>query len=266
MSVYYKENPAFFNLSLESIINQTIKSDDIVLVCDGPLTDELEKVIAKHKTNVLNIIRLDKNYGLGIALNEGLKHCKNNIILRADSDDYSLPNRAELELKFMIDHNYDVISSYVSEFTDSIDNSCSVRKVPLTQKQINKFCKTRAPFNHPSVVFDKRAIVDVGGYIDFLFFEDYYLWARIIASKKYKYGNLDKPLVFMRIGNEDELLRRRFSKKAISSSYLIIKKLRELKIINWFEFLIILASRKLFNSLPFKIKKSIYKKILRTKM
>ena len=265
ISVYFRENPKHFEVSLESLLNQTVKSNDIVLVCDGPLTTELEEVIAKYQTNSFNIIRLAKNCGLGIALNEGLKHCKNNIVLRADSDDYSLPTRAEIELDFMLKYDYDVVSSYVSEFTNSIDDTFSVRKVPLTQKRIDKFCKTRNPFNHPASIFKKQVVTDVGGYLDFPFYEDYYLWARIIAAKKYKYGNCSDSLVFMRIGDSDQLLKRRFSKDAIVSGYSIVKKLKDLKILNWFECVSILTLKKIFNLLPFKLKKTFYLKLLRRK-
>lgn len=90
MSVYSKENPAWLKLAIESIQDQTLPTSDFVLVCDGPLTPELDGVIAeKHcqMGEILMVVRLEKNVGLGNALNEGIKHCRNELVARMDSDD-----------------------------------------------------------------------------------------------------------------------------------------------------------------------------------
>lgn len=79
MSVYRKENPEYLRQAIESIQAQTLPANDFVLVCDGPLNEPLDSVIAKKQQEMgttLNVIRLAKNGGLGNALNEGIKHCK----------------------------------------------------------------------------------------------------------------------------------------------------------------------------------------------
>lgn len=81
MSVYYKEKPEYLEQAIESVQSQTFPTDDFILVCDGPLNDALDKVIAKKQREMgitLNVVRLAKNGGLGNALNEGIKHCKMN--------------------------------------------------------------------------------------------------------------------------------------------------------------------------------------------
>ena len=98
MSVYHKEKAEFLREALDSIWNQTVQTDDFVLVCDGPLNEELDSVIAEHEKahpGVLHVIRLEKNGGLGNALNIGIKQCKNELIARMDSDDISYPDRCE---------------------------------------------------------------------------------------------------------------------------------------------------------------------------
>ena len=90
MSVYYKEKPQYLKQAMESIQGQTVPTDDFVLVCDGPLNEPLDKVIAEKQQEMgmtLNVVRLSKNGGLGNALNEGIKHCKNELVARMDSDD-----------------------------------------------------------------------------------------------------------------------------------------------------------------------------------
>lgn len=101
MSVYYKENPIYLEQSMGSIYNQTVPTDDFVLVCDGPLTDELNAVINEMHNkfgDILHVVRLPKNVGLGNALNEGIRHCRHELIARMDSDDISYPDRCEKQL------------------------------------------------------------------------------------------------------------------------------------------------------------------------
>ena len=89
MSVYYKENPSYLDYSLQSTINQSKTPNEIVLVKDGSLTGELDGIIdnyIKKYPNLFTIIEFTKNQGLGIALREGIKACKNDIIARMDTD------------------------------------------------------------------------------------------------------------------------------------------------------------------------------------
>lgn len=98
MSVYKKEKAEFLKEAIESIQKQSKKTDDFVLVCDGELNESLDKVILDKKEemgDVLNVIRLKENVGLGKALNVGLEYCKNEYIARMDSDDISVPDRCE---------------------------------------------------------------------------------------------------------------------------------------------------------------------------
>ena len=95
MSVYSKENPTWLRLAIESMQTQTLPTSDFVLVCDGPLTPELDGVIAEKQRQmgtVLTVVRLEKNMGLGNALSEGLRHCRNELVARMDSDDISCYN------------------------------------------------------------------------------------------------------------------------------------------------------------------------------
>lgn len=75
MSVYHKEKPEYLKQAIESIQAQTLSTNDFVLVCDGPLNEPLDSVIAAKQQEMgesLNVVRLAKNGGLGNALNEGI--------------------------------------------------------------------------------------------------------------------------------------------------------------------------------------------------
>lgn len=199
MSVYNKENPQFLEESIESMLNQTVPSDDFVLVCDGPLTTDLNKVIEKYKSK-LHIVRLDKNEGLGSALNKGLEYCKYELVARMDSDDISTPERCEKQLKmFDAIANLSLLSATISEFSGTTNNIVGKRQLPSTNEQIRKSSKKRNPFNHPAVMFRKNIVQTVGGYSEkYHLFEDYYLWIRILKSEAVV-ANIEESLVYMRV-------------------------------------------------------------------
>lgn len=121
MSVYHKEKPEYLKQAIESIQAQTLQTDDFVLVCDGPLNPELDAVIAAKQQEMggtLNVVRLAKNGGLGNALNQGIKHCKNELVARMDSDDIAYPDRCEKQLNMFNTHpEVSICSGVVEEFT-----------------------------------------------------------------------------------------------------------------------------------------------------
>ncbi|EIZ1548237.1 glycosyltransferase [Vibrio parahaemolyticus] len=200
MSLYYKEESLFLHECLESIQAQTFTPDELVIVEDGPLTDALYETL-NFWENKLPIIRvkLENNVGLGKALNQGLKFCNYDIIARMDTDDVCAPSRFEKQLSILNDSRIDICGSWVSEFESSCEIITAYRKPPEHHSEIVTISKLRNPLNHPSVMYRKDAILDVGGYDDVLFFEDYHLWLKLI-DRGYRFYNIQEPLIAMRAG------------------------------------------------------------------
>ncbi len=202
MSVYHIEKPNYLDLAFKSLYEQTFKDFQIVLVCDGPLTKGVNAQIEKWKSvfkEKLLVVRLKENKGLGIALQEGLKHCKYDIVARMDTDDYCDPTRLEKQYNFLKSHlSIEVVSCALKEFVETPDNVISVKPVYETHKEIEKKFWFRNPINHPAAMFRKKTVLKVGGYKDLLFLEDYYLWSRMWVNKS-KFWNLTEPLYYQRI-------------------------------------------------------------------
>lgn len=210
MSVYHKEKPEYLKQAIESIQTQTLSTNDFVLVCDGPLNEQLDSVIATKQQEMgesLNVVRLAKNGGLGNALNEGIKHCKNELVARMDSDDIAYQDRCEKQIAVFNTHSeVSICSGIVEEFTTD-PNTVDTRRVPPeTNAEIIEFAKKRNPFNHPCVMYKKSAVKAVGSYQDFYLLEDYYLWLRMLMAG-YQGYNIQEPLLHMRAGS-DMYLRR----------------------------------------------------------
>lgn len=205
MSVYHKERPEYLKQAIESIQVQSLSTNDFVLVCDGPLNDEIDAVIQTKQLEMgenLNVVRLAKKGGIGIALNEGIKHCKNELVARMDSDDIAYPDRCEKQIAVFNTHSeVSICSGIVEEFTTD-PNTVDTRRVPPeTNAEIIEFAKKRNPFNHPCVMYKKSAVKAVGSYQDFYLLEDYYLWLRILMAG-YQGYNIQEPLLHMRAGSD----------------------------------------------------------------
>lgn len=210
MSVYHKEKSEYLRQAIESIQAQTFPTDDFVLVCDGSLTSELDAVIATKQQemgDILNVVRLAKNSGLGNALNEGIKRCKNELVARMDSDDIAYSDRCEKQIAVFNTHpKVSICSGVVEEFISTPDVVDVKRVPPETNAEIIEFAKKRNPFNHPCVMYKKSVVEAVGSYQDFYLLEDYYLWLRMLMAG-YQGYNIQEPLLHMRAGS-DLYLRR----------------------------------------------------------
>lgn len=224
MSVYHKEKPEYLKQAIASIQAQTLPTDDFVLVCDGPLNDALDAVIAKKQQEMgktLNVVRLAKNGGLGNALNEGIKHCKNELVARMDSDDIAYQDRCEKQIAVFYKHpEVSICSGIVEEFTSTPDVVDAKRVPPEAHEEIVEFAKKRNPFNHPCVMYKKSAVEAVGSYQDFYLLEDYYLWLRMLMAG-YQGYNIQESLLHMRAGS-DMYLRRAGWKYAKTQARLFI--------------------------------------------
>lgn len=208
MAIYHKDSPDYLRTALESLENQTWQIQEYILVIDGLINSSLDDVIQDfQRTNNVVIVRQEKNVGLAKALQNGLKHASNELILRADADDISVSNRLEAEFSFIINHtNIGAVGSYVAEFDSDPQFVNSVRTVPVESEDIKKFAQLRSPMNHPSVLLRKSAVERAGGYIDFEKLEDYHLWVRMILND-IVLANIPEPLVLMRAG--DGMYKRR---------------------------------------------------------
>ncbi|MEG1009485.1 MAG: glycosyltransferase [Clostridia bacterium] len=263
LSVYKNEKPNYLIECFKSIYeNQELKPDEIVLVQDGPLTDELYEVIKNLKSqlkNILKIVPIEKNVRLGNALRIGIENCSNEIIARMDTDDIAFPNRFKKQIKFLEENpEVDVLGSYMNEFIDNITNVVAIKTAPL--KDFKNYMKMRDPVNHPSVVFKKSKVLDAGNYIEILYNEDSYLWGRMLANKC-QFANLDEPLIYFRVN--DDTYKRRGGFQYVKAEIQLQKEFLRLGIINKFEFLRNITLKNIVRIIPNELRKKIYLKLLR---
>ena len=205
-SVYKNDNPEYVQIALDSmLVHQTVKPDELIIVRDGPLSEDLEKLLKCYEStysDIIKVMRLEENKGLGNALRLGVEAAKYDIIARMDSDDVSAPDRFEKQIAYMEAHpDCDVLGGQITEFIDDEPNIVGKRVVPCEHEDIVTWLKGRCPFNHVSVTMLRSRILAVGNYMDWHFNEDYYLWIRM-AEAGYKFANLPDTLVNVRVGKD----------------------------------------------------------------
>lgn len=266
MSVYIKEKPEYLNRALKSILEeQILKPAEVVIVEDGPITTELKNIIDKYKRNYPNVIKsviLNENKGLGDALNIGLKATSYDIVARMDADDISLAERFEKQYSFFLANKYDVVGTNVLEFETSEYNIIAHKKVPESHYEILKYAKFRNPINHPTVMFNKKAVLESGSYEKMPGFEDYYLWVKML-KKGYQFYNIQEPLLKFRTGKET--IKRRGGLEYFKNEKVLFKKFVEIEFLNYFQYLLSLSMRFPFRIVPENFRMFFYKKWLRDK-
>ena len=267
MSVYKKEKVEYFIQAVDSLLSQTIPPEQIVLVRDGTVYEELQKIIDKYVSdysNVFTYLPLEENGGLGSALRYGLTHCRNELVGRMDTDDISVPDRFEKQLDFMR-NNLDVavVGGDVSEFVEKPTDVTGYRIVPKSHEEISKSIKKRSPFNHPTVMFRKSMVEKANSYESFYLFEDWYLWLKLYLTDA-KLANLDMVLVNMRCLG---MASRRGGLKYYKSFVKLLQYMKKNKIIKTFEYFKMKIIRFCgYVLLPNKMREWAYKKFLRKKL
>ena len=260
MSLYCKEKPEYLVAALDSMIHQTLKPDEIVLVEDGPLTDDLRQVVEEYKDQ-LSIVVNPQNLGLGLALNEGLKACKNDLVARMDTDDVSKPDRCEKQVKkFEMNPGLAIVGSHIDEFVGTTDNVISSRIVPVTQKEIYEFAKRRSAFNHPTVMYRKSVVLAEGGYADMKRNQDVDLFGRMLFHGC-QAENIDESLLWFRTSNE--LSARRRSWENTKSYVATIRRFWKIGFSSFGDYLKVLVAQIAIYIMPVRLQNWVYGKFLR---
>jgi glycosyltransferase involved in cell wall biosynthesis len=203
MSVYEGEKASYIDEALQSLEDQTVQPQEIVLVKDGPVGEDIERTI-DHWRDLLPIreVRLEQNMGLGTALRRGTEEATFELVARMDADDIACPDRLEKQLEFMNRHpDVDAVGSWIKEFEGSVDNVYGRREPPEASCDLLAYARHRNPLNHMTVMFRKSSVVEAGGYRPMPGLEDYSLWVRMLMNGC-EIANIPDHLVWVRAGQE----------------------------------------------------------------
>lgn len=266
MSVYKNEKVPFFREAVDSVLNQTERPEQIVLVRDGEVYEELQAAIDAYISeypDIFTYVPLEVNGGLGNALRVGLLECRNELVGRMDTDDICLPDRFEQQLRFLEEHpDVDIVGGNISEFFQSPEHIVDYRIVPEQHDDIITYLKSRSPMNHMTVMFKKSTLLAANSYEPFYLFEDWYLWVKLYLHGA-RFANLASVLVNVRVL---DMAKRRGGMKYYKSCLKLLKFMKANKVIGTFAYLKTAAVRFIgYVLMPNKLREWAYKKLLRKK-
>ena len=259
MSTYKNEKPQYLDEALDSIwTKQTRKPEEIVLVKDGPLTDELNAVVNKWKAklqDVLTIVSNPVNKGLAAALNDGIAVAKGQLIARMDSDDRSKPDRFKLQEKYMEEHpEVDILGGAIEEFNDE-GKLHNTREYPQTMNDVLRTMYRVSPMAHPTVMY-RKSFFDSGFRYSTKYHicEDVTMWYDAVAGHRIM-NNL--PNVILSFRRNDAMMNRRSKEKAWSEFYAYNDGIR--RVYGLFSYKYLFSFMRLcFRLMPTSVIKTIY--------
>lgn len=200
MSVYNEESHWLIE-TIESILNQSYRDFEFIIILDNPLNFELKEIIKNYELKDVRVKVLinSENRGLVYSLNKGLKEAKGKYVVRIDADDIARNDRIEKQIEFLksneeyslIGTNYKMIDESGNIIRDDIKTISNFSLLKRALKYRNIMC-------HPSYMFIKDDIINIGGYRQVKFAEDYDLVVRLIMNGK-KISNIDERLLYYRV-------------------------------------------------------------------
>ncbi|MRG46914.1 glycosyltransferase [Chitinophaga sp. SYP-B3965] len=262
--VYIKEDIVFFKEAIESILHQTLLPDEIVIVEDGPLSDEMYTLLSKYKNDhplLFQRVVLPVNMGMGKAMNEGLNHCRYKWVARMDSDDIARPYRFEKQINYLKNHpEVDALGALIEEFKAVPGDLGLIRQLPEKHDEITVYCRNRSPVNHMTIVYKKECAQLAGGYWDKKILEDYNLWYQMI-KRGYKFANLQEVLMDARVGNN--MIGRRHGIGYLKAEYGFFRQMKADNFITSAVFIRNIMYRIFLRTMPKRVLQLIYFRFLR---
>ena len=201
--VYNRES--FISKTVESVLNQTYKNFEIIVVDDGSIDETYFSILHLTSDKRLSYYLLNENKGVSFARNYGIKHADGKFIAFLDSDDYWLPEKLEKQVKYMLENNLKICQT--DEYWLRKNRFVNPKK---KHKKIsgNIFYKSLelCIVSPSAVMLDREVFENVGMFDEKMpACEDYDLWLRV--SLKYNVGLFEEKLIVKRGGHEDQLSR-----------------------------------------------------------
>lgn len=179
--------------SMQSLINQTYKNIEILIIDDGS-TDKSYKILKSIEASNSNVklFKNKVNLGLTKSLNKLIDHCEGEIIARHDIDDFSKPKRIEKQVHEINKFDLDFCLTRARR----LDNNKLIPKYSflLPDKFVMKY---KNPFIHGTLAVKKEVLLAVGKYNKkFYYAQDYKLFSDMI-SQNFKYKVINEPLYYL---------------------------------------------------------------------
>ena len=259
--VYDGDRPDHLRRAFASAVGeQTTRPDQVIIVRDGPVRAELAACLAELQSASpvpVTFVPLPRNLGLGPALDRGLAASWFDVVARMDADDICMPHRFATQLPLIA--SADIVGAGILEFQTDTGQVVGRRVPPTDPARIASYARMHDPFNHPTVVYRRQAVLAVGGYGDLRLLEDYSLFARMIHNGA-RVVNVAEPLVYYRVGAT--AFKRRGGMALLTSELRLQRQFRRIGFTTWAEFARNVAVRGGYRLIPWWCRRAVYQPLV----
>lgn len=265
LPVHGTDDPAHFLVAANSVLDQTVMPDEVVVVGDGSVGDTLRDVLETVRDGSpvpFRFVELDGDRSLGLALREGVRACRHEWIARMDADDVAVSDRFERQLSYLCENpGVDVLGGHVAEFDTDPRQASRVREVPTDPERVRQIAQYRCPVNHPTVMFRRSSVKRAGNYRGTTgCLEDYDLWVRVLQNGGV-IANQDAVLVRMRTG--EQFAQRRGGGEYLRAELRLFRQFRRQGFIGYPQLLLNVLVRVPVRLSPAGARRVIYCRLLR---
>lgn len=247
-----------------SVDEQQLAPNQVVIVRDGPVGEDLARCLDHLRSTSpvpVTYVEIAENGGLGPALDAGLAASKHDIVARMDADDVSVPSRFAIQLPLIA--SADIVGSGLLEFHDSIDRVVGRRVPPVGAEAIRGYARLHDPFNHPTVVYRRTAVLAAGGYGGTVpLMEDYWLFARMLANGA-RPANVAEPLVYYRVSSG--AYQRRGGRDLLRAELRLQRGMRDAGITSRVQYVRNVAIRGGYRLVPWRLRRTLYTAMVATR-
>jgi glycosyltransferase involved in cell wall biosynthesis len=264
LPVWNGDSPDYLADAFRSaVVDQTVRPDQVILVRDGEVREELGcrlDALIENSPVPVTFVALPQTGGLGPALDAGLEASKYDVVARMDADDISMPHRFQVQLPLI--ERADIVGAGLLEFGTDINDIVGRRVPPTDPAEIRRSARLHDPFNHPTVVYRRQAVVAAGGYGDLPLMEDYWLFARMLADGAEPL-NLAEPLVYYRVGAGS--FQRRGGRALLRSELQLQRLMHAEGIISRSQYTRNIMIRGGYRLVPWRLRRSVYRRLVATR-
>ena len=268
MPIYIHEKDDELRAAIDSVINQTLMPDEILIIADKEIPQNTRNILEEYKSKypeIFNPVILDEPANLGKALQIGVNKAKYSIIARMDADDIARNDRFEKQIAYLQQHpELDLVGSWITEFEREPENIYAKRELPTEPNEIYNFCKFRSPLNHMTVMYKKESVLKAGNYTARKRMEDYELWA-VMLYQGCKFANIPEYLVNARAGR-DLIKRRSGLDEFFQYEFTLFKEFYDWGFINFQEFFKAVSTKFLLRAIPGWLRAFVYNNFLHKKV
>lgn len=190
MSVY-NESESQLSASIESILNQTYKSIEFVIVNDNPKNETLRQVLERYLRLDERIVIAEnpENMGLVNSLNRAISLAKGKYLARMDADDVARRERIQKQIEFLKANDLDFVGGYIALIDEDGNSMNRTMSFPVKHSQICQGMYWGSCIPHPTWLLHREVYESMGGYRQIPYAEDYDFILRVLKTK-FRTGNI----------------------------------------------------------------------------